>query len=311
MRIQEQTNKEYRNLTQKNLAEHASERRMSEQSDIDLDELNDSLNSATSYKREEKRHEKKEGNTESFVYPLELSDSEVGNSSDDEPLSVIDELEEIEEVEDDGVEEDSRKATATESGQERSRSSHSTSDSFKSDDDVMDLLGEEPEDSQDRNAVTTANITKISQETDDAVLNQTNDGNQASLQQYLVSSAEPTESGEGDTVYLNQTYSDIEAIQPNETSTPRISRAHLEPHHEAVEQETTMKDDNYESDTEGNRMYTVSDKEEYPEEEQEELVRIFIALYDYDPTMMSPNPGAEEDELSFNEGDLIKVKTLL
>lgn len=314
---------------------------MSEQSDIDVDELNDSLNSAISYKREKKRHEKKGENTEPFVYPLEFSDSEVGNSSDDEPLSVIDEVEEIEEIE-----EDSRKIASTESAQERSRSSHSTSDSFKSDDDVMDLLGEEPGDSMKGNAVTTANIRKISQENeaDDAALEQTDEGNQASLQKYLVSTAERTESGKGEDGnrtystgpvetgegaghnrtysaepaetgeggYYNQTYSDIEADQPNETSTPRMSRTHPEQHHETVEQETTLRDENYESDTEGNRTYTVSEREEYPEEEkEEEMVRIFIALYDYDPTEMSPNPGAEEDELAFNEGDLIKVRLLV
>lgn len=36
--------------------------------------------------------------------------------------------------------------------------------------------------------------------------------------------------------------------------------------------------------------------------------RWFIALYDYDPTTMSPNPDACEEELRFNEGDSIKVR---
>lgn len=36
-------------------------------------------------------------------------------------------------------------------------------------------------------------------------------------------------------------------------------------------------------------------------------VRYFIALFDYDPTTMSPNPDACEEELPFNEGDSIKV----
>ena len=38
-----------------------------------------------------------------------------------------------------------------------------------------------------------------------------------------------------------------------------------------------------------------------------EEIRVFIALYDYDPATMSPNPGAEEEELSFKEGDLLRV----
>ena len=36
-------------------------------------------------------------------------------------------------------------------------------------------------------------------------------------------------------------------------------------------------------------------------------VRIFIALFDYDPTLMSPNPDAADEELPFKEGQLIKV----
>lgn len=37
-------------------------------------------------------------------------------------------------------------------------------------------------------------------------------------------------------------------------------------------------------------------------------IRYFIALFDYDPTTMSPNPDACEEELPFNEGDSIKVR---
>ncbi len=38
--------------------------------------------------------------------------------------------------------------------------------------------------------------------------------------------------------------------------------------------------------------------------------RVFVALFDYDPHTMSPNPEACEDELSFTEGQLIKVGKL-
>jgi len=38
-----------------------------------------------------------------------------------------------------------------------------------------------------------------------------------------------------------------------------------------------------------------------------EQVQIFIALFDYDPATMSPNPDAVESELPFSEGQLIKV----
>ena len=37
--------------------------------------------------------------------------------------------------------------------------------------------------------------------------------------------------------------------------------------------------------------------------------RIFVALFDYDPPTMSPNPEACEEELPFREGQLIKVRT--
>lgn len=42
-------------------------------------------------------------------------------------------------------------------------------------------------------------------------------------------------------------------------------------------------------------------------EYDDSLVRIFIALFDYDPSIMSPNPDAIDEELPFKEGQLIKV----
>lgn len=35
--------------------------------------------------------------------------------------------------------------------------------------------------------------------------------------------------------------------------------------------------------------------------------RIFVAMFDYDPQTMSPNPDACDEELGFREGQLIKV----
>lgn len=37
--------------------------------------------------------------------------------------------------------------------------------------------------------------------------------------------------------------------------------------------------------------------------------RLFVALFDYDPVTMSPNPESADEELPFSEGDLIKVNT--
>ena len=36
-------------------------------------------------------------------------------------------------------------------------------------------------------------------------------------------------------------------------------------------------------------------------------VRVFVALFPYDPAAMSPNPDAAEEELPFKEGQIIKV----
>ncbi|XP_076961276.1 RIMS-binding protein 2 isoform X2 [Callospermophilus lateralis] len=40
---------------------------------------------------------------------------------------------------------------------------------------------------------------------------------------------------------------------------------------------------------------------------EEPPARIFVALFDYDPLTMSPNPDAAEEELPFKEGQIIKV----
>lgn len=42
--------------------------------------------------------------------------------------------------------------------------------------------------------------------------------------------------------------------------------------------------------------------------EREHGVRWFVALFDYDPLSMSPNPDAAEEELPFQEGQMIKVR---
>lgn len=47
--------------------------------------------------------------------------------------------------------------------------------------------------------------------------------------------------------------------------------------------------------------------DDYDESEPEELTRVFVALFDYDPMSMSPNPDAADEELPFKEGQIIKV----
>lgn len=45
----------------------------------------------------------------------------------------------------------------------------------------------------------------------------------------------------------------------------------------------------------------------FDDSESEESFRIFVALFDYDPSSMSPNPDAADEELPFKEGQIIKV----
>ncbi|KAM4745759.1 RIMS-binding protein 2 isoform 2-T2 [Anableps anableps] len=45
----------------------------------------------------------------------------------------------------------------------------------------------------------------------------------------------------------------------------------------------------------------------FEESESEDLTRVFVALFDYDPLSMSPNPDAADEELPFKEGQIIKV----
>ncbi|KAF7669159.1 hypothetical protein LDENG_00236050 [Lucifuga dentata] len=45
----------------------------------------------------------------------------------------------------------------------------------------------------------------------------------------------------------------------------------------------------------------------YEESELDDLTRVFVALFDYDPMSMSPNPDAADEELPFKEGQILKV----
>ena len=47
----------------------------------------------------------------------------------------------------------------------------------------------------------------------------------------------------------------------------------------------------------------------YSDSQPEESFRIFVALFDYDPLSMSPNPDAADEELPFKEGQIIRVRS--
>ncbi|KAM4808427.1 RIMS-binding protein 2 isoform 8-T10 [Rhinophrynus dorsalis] len=73
-------------------------------------------------------------------------------------------------------------------------------------------------------------------------------------------------------------------------------------------QRTRASDDRY--DSYGSREQLSSEMYEESETDggmDDYPVRIFVALFDYDPRTMSPNPDAAEEELPFKEGQIIKV----
>lgn len=47
------------------------------------------------------------------------------------------------------------------------------------------------------------------------------------------------------------------------------------------------------------------------QQQQQKKPKYFLAMFDYDPTTMSPNPDGCEEELPFQEGDTIKVSLVV
>ncbi|CAH2295701.1 RIMS-binding 2 isoform X3 [Pelobates cultripes] len=79
-------------------------------------------------------------------------------------------------------------------------------------------------------------------------------------------------------------------------------------HRKWSHQRTRASDDRY--DSYGSREQLspeIYDESETDGGMEDFPVRIFVALFDYDPRTMSPNPDAAEEELPFKEGQIIKV----
>lgn len=72
----------------------------------------------------------------------------------------------------------------------------------------------------------------------------------------------------------------------------------------AVAAEACSLSDGYGGRRQGRGRHSLDD---YDDSEPEELTRVFVALFDYDPMSMSPNPDAADEELPFKEGQIIKV----
>ncbi|KAM4052498.1 RIMS-binding protein 2 isoform 19-T24 [Anomaloglossus baeobatrachus] len=73
-------------------------------------------------------------------------------------------------------------------------------------------------------------------------------------------------------------------------------------------QRTRASEDRYDSYGSREKMSSgMYDESETDGGMEDYSVRIFVALFDYDPRTMSPNPDAAEEELPFKEGQIIKV----
>ena len=278
-------------------------------SDIDMEELGRSLEEAQSIQRQSPEGRESEDRMP-YIRPLEYEESDFeSESSEQAPLSIIQE-----EDEEDLSEEISFPRT------------HSASEGFESDDDVMDLLDEDHDREQSSGrAVDFGSVRRISQTEGAPALNTNETSDGLGFGKYLVNSADKPktnsahdspyrlmdsiklEESEGEAVDndgIDIRYSDTEADRGVERSLTPLDGEY----EEGMMQEETPHHPAYDEATPAVEGQAASDQRYVDEVAPEEQVRVFLALYDYDPASMSPNPDAEEEELAFNEGDLIKVR---
>ena len=273
-------------------------------SDFDMEELEQSLEEAQSIPRsspEEKDIEDKKP----FIRPLEYDESDFeDDSSEQTPLSIIQEEDE----------EDLSESIPFPSNISRS---HSASEGFESEDDVMDLLEEDEPTGQGMDFVS---VRKISQ-TERPAARTSQPGVESSdgmgFGRYLAQSSEQPKAdasldsirleedqdGLGESDGLKHAYSDTEADHGGveRSVSPLDDEQGMEGQEEAHRRPV------YDEAPPATEMPAPPDGAYVGEMASEERVRVFLALYDYDPSTMSPNPDAEEEELTFDEGDLIKV----
>nr|XP_016850216.1 PREDICTED: RIMS-binding protein 2 isoform X2 [Anolis carolinensis] len=82
----------------------------------------------------------------------------------------------------------------------------------------------------------------------------------------------------------------------------------IDGHRKWCQQRTMASDYRYEGYCSRERLSPEMYEESETDPGAEEVsTRIFVALFDYDPLTMSPNPDAAEEELPFKEGQIIKV----
>ena len=270
-------------------------------SDIDMDELERSLDDVQSIPRTSPEGKENEDRMP-YIRPLEYDESDFeDDSSEQTPLSIIQEEDE----------EDLSESVPFPSNISRS---HSASEGFESDDDVMDLLDDDHgREESAGHAMDFESVRRISQTqaTSDV---RPSDG--MDFGKYLTNNSDQTNTDtsphnvqlEEDQVELSGLeYSDPEADRGVEKSSTPVDE-----YSEGMEQEGTQEEalQNPEHDqAEAPATEQGPSNEGYAGEmAPEEQVRVFLAIYDYDPSTMSPNPDAEDEELAFNEGDLIRVR---
>jgi len=292
-------------------------RKISVASDIDMEEFERGLDQAESIPRRSPEGRPEDAGVQDkipYIRPLEYEESDYeSESSEQTPLSIIQEEDE----------EDLSESVAFPSNFSRSHSA--ASEGFQSEDDVMDLLDDDHDQEESATHVLDSeSVRRISQTERGAALSP-EDETSGGLGKYLAKGREDSkeevspnshyrlldsielEDSEGGVVELEgieTTYSDTEADRGGveRSSTPLDEQ----------EQEN-LDDESTEQDEAGHQDIPLADGQAPPGEgyeegmASEEQVRVFLALYDYDPATMSPNPDAEDEELAFREGDLIKV----
>lgn len=289
---------------QEELQRSRQESDLSVTSDIDMDELERSLEEAQSIPRSSPEGKESE-DRKPFIRPLEYDESDFeDDSSEQTPLSIIQEEDE----------EDLSESMPFPSNISRS---HSASEGFESDDDVMDLLDEDEPTGQGMDFESVRRISRT--ERASAPISQpdveTSDG--MGFGKYLAQSSEQAKAdasldsirleedqGElGENDGLEHAYSDTEADHGavERSSTP------LDDEQGMGQQEEALRHPVYGEAAPATERQAPPDEGYVGEMAPGEQVRVFLALYDYDPSTMSPNPDAEEEELAFSEGDLIQV----
>lgn len=275
-------------------------------SDIDMEELERSLNEVQSIPR--RSPEGNEGQDKRpYIRPLDYDESDSESEcSEAPPLSIIQEEDE----------EDLLESVAFPSNFSRS---HSASEGFQTDDDVMDLLDDDA--NQAESAAHGVDVRKVSQTERPSALSPEDDASGGlGFGKYLTKSDEDLK---GDTSPDSQ-YRLLDSIELEDSEDGVVgleaieaTYSDTEADHGGLERSSPSPDEHEQDivDDDADHEEAPSAEGQAPHEQEEEggeapeeQVRVFLALYDYDPATMSPNPDAEEEELSFNEGDLIKVR---